>query len=311
MKKLLKSALTTPYRLVLLACVVLAGWSLWSAGIFEGTIASDIRTASVYADASYGLDIPAAERAIGNRRLAVIFLNTSDGGVASQTCKDLDRAADGVLLVIMYRDGTDLQDYGCSLLPGAADDANFGNSFVAESEIGNGTDGFAARPLDAVKILATQYDSLARADIVPHDARVIRSSAPRYLLAFIALAAVIAGAALIYFVARRAGRLVADAEDTEVATRDAHVALNARMAGIATRILQLDDRYAVLRKKFGDASATAAPADATRFMSDYRAVAVEYTRVAALVGAEKGDVASSLTDRVGSLADRVDALNTG
>ncbi|MDQ2846234.1 MAG: hypothetical protein M3Y77_07775 [Actinomycetota bacterium] len=288
------------------------GWLVVVVGRhFPGAIADDIRTSSVYADASYGLDIAAAERAIGNRRLAVVFLNTSDGGVASHTCKDLDKAADGVLLVIMYRDGTDLNAYGCSLLPGAGNDANFGNSYVAESEIGSGTDGFAARPLDAVKILVTQYDSLARADIVPHDARVIHPSAPRYLLAFIALAAVIGGAALIYFVARRAGRAVSDAEDSEIGTRDAHIALNARMAGIAALILRLDNRYALLRKKFGDATAAGAPADDSRFMSDYRSVAVEYTKVAALVGAEKGDVPSELADRVGSLADRVDALGVG
>lgn len=146
---------------------------------------------------------------------------------------------------------------------------------------------------------------------MPHDARVIHSSAPRYLLAFIALAAVIVGAALVYFVARRAGRAVADAEDAEVVTRDTHIELNARMAGIAALILRLGDRYAVLRKKFGDASTTAAPTDVSRFMSDYRSVAVDYTRVATLVGAEKGDVSTTLADRVGSLADRVDALNAG
>lgn len=303
-------SLTAPYRWVLVGCLVLAGWLLWTAGPFDSAMAKDLRTSSVYADGSFQLDTAAAERAIGNRRLAVVFLDTNDSGRACQTCKDLNGPADGVLLAIVYREKAELTDYGCSLLPAAADE-NFGKSFVAETEIANGIAGFADQPLDAVKIMAVQYDALANAGIVPQDARVIYASAPRYLLALIALAAVFGGAGLIYFLGRRAGRTVADAEDAAAAANDQHVALNARLAGIAARILRLDNRYALLRKKFGDAATTTAPADISRFMSDYRSVAVEYTRVTALVGAEKGDVPSELADRVGSLADRVDALNTG
>ncbi len=93
-------------------------------------------------------------------------------------------------------------------------------------------------------------------------------------------------------------------------------------AGVGDLIFQLDYRYAVLRRKFSDVTATA-PAPVSRFMSDYRSAAVEYSRVAALVAAQQGDVpgrvphgqleddVGALADRVGSLADRVDALNAG
>lgn len=305
-KGLLGAALAVPYRFVLLACAVLGIWSLLAAHPFEGAMASDLRTSSVYADASFGLDTTAAERAIGNRRLAVAFLNVDDdGSQASQACKDLKSAADGVLLVVIYRDGDALANYGCSYLPGSEDE--FGKAFVAETKIASGIAGFAAQPLDAVKIMATTYDKLADADVVPKQARVIQVPAPRYLLAFIAFGAVIGGAALIYFLARRAGRAVSDERDEQVERHDDTVALNARLAGIAADILTMDERYAALRTKYGGHRPTTT-ADRT-FDVKYRKAAGDYAELAARAAAVgTHPVPVDLPERVERLAGQVESI---
>ncbi|WP_051266442.1 hypothetical protein [Nakamurella lactea] len=295
MRKLLASALTTSYRWVLVGCVLLAGWSLWTGGIFDSHVASTIRSSSVYADTSYQLDTAAAQRVIGNRRLAAVFLDTTDDEVAAQTCKDLKSAADGVLVVIVYSGDDGLQNYGCSLLPGADDDDGFGKAFVAESVIATGISGFADHPLDAVKTMAVKYDALANAGIVPQQARVIQASAPRYLLALIALVAVVGGAAVIYAVSRRAGRAVADATDISIGKHDDLVDVNATMAGIAGTILQVDGRFA-------------APADQpSSWFTRYRRLAADYATLAADVtdhadGKGHGTV-DSLSQRAVQLAE--------
>lgn len=300
MKRLLASTFSTPYRWVLICCLLLAGWALWSGGIFDSQLASTMRGSSVYADSAYHLDTAAAQQVIGNRRLAVVFLDTADSTIAADTCKDLHRAADGALVVIVYAKDGELKNYGCSLLPGAGDDKNFGKSFVAESEIATGISGFLDAPLDAVKTMAIKYDALAQAEIVPQDARVFQVSAPRYLLALTAIGAVIVGAALVYVSSRRAGRAIADSVDETIAEGDEQVDLNATMAGIAGTILQVDGRFSAP----GDESAG--------WLADYRKMATDYTALAADIArhAEEKDTepASALVSRASALAERAAAL---
>lgn len=297
MRKFFASAFTTTYRWVLVGCVVLAGWLLWSGGIFDGQVASTIRSSSVYADASYHLDTVAAQRVVGNRRLAVVFLDTTDGQVAAQTCKDLHRAADGVLVVVVYHGDDGLENYGCALYPDADDD-NFGKAYVSEAQIATGISGFADDPLTAVKVMAVKYDALAHAGVAPQEARVIQASAPRYLLALIALAAVIVGAAVLYVISRRAGRAIADVTDESVATADQLAAVNATMAGTAATILQVDGQYS-------------APAnESAAWLADYRRLAADYAALSAEITRSGGDhsAVDVLQQRADALAEHADAL---
>ncbi|WP_189082962.1 hypothetical protein, partial [Mangrovihabitans endophyticus] len=194
----------TPYGLGVLGCLMLAGWAAWSGGLLDGPVARQVRASSVYAAPGAGVDRAAAQRIIGNRRLAVLLL--APGGDVRARCDDAQRATKGLVVVALSPGGDGFDTYGCSRLPGG-DDENFGKSYVTEARITDGIDEFPDRPLEAVKVIVVNYDLLVRAGIVPDGARTVSPSLPRYLVAVAAVAAVLAGAAGVWAAGRRAARL--------------------------------------------------------------------------------------------------------
>jgi hypothetical protein len=276
----------SPFGLAVLACLMLAGWALWSGGILDGPIARQVRASSVYAAPGIGLDREAAERVLGNRRLVVIMLAPGTADLR-QGCDAARQAAKGTLVLVLSRDGDGYDTYGCALLPGV-DDENFGKAAVAETTIASGIDGFADRPLEALKVIAVSYDGLVKAGVVPDGARTISPSLPRYLIAAAAIAAVLLGAAGLYVAGRRAGRLAVAADERRAAAVDAGSAVSAAAAVLAQQIVELDGRYAAGGR--------------TTFDQQYRRLVGDY---AALLGdlTEDGDPAA-LARRVETLSDR-------
>jgi hypothetical protein len=282
--------LTTPFVLAVLGCLVLAGWAVWSGGVLDGTVARAVRTSSVYAAPGVGLDVPAAQQVIGNRRLVVVLLGP--GADLSGTCHKVERAASGTLVLLLDRDGDRYDTYGCSSLPDSGwNQKNFGKAMVAESDIADGIDEFVDRPLEAVKMIAVNYDQLVKAGIVPDDARTVSPSLPRYLVAIAAVAAVIAGSALLFAAGRRAGRIAAVRRDRRDRATASRTALSATAAVVAQQIIDLDRRFGKL--------------------TPYREVAAAYTRllddIAAADRREETDY-SALTERAEALSQRLRAL---
>ncbi|GAA2690315.1 MULTISPECIES: hypothetical protein [Actinosynnema] len=223
---------------VIAACLALAGWAVWSGGLFDGPAARQVAQSSVYAAPGVELDQEAAERIIGNRRLVVVFLEPEadlrDG------CDALERAADGTVVLLLSKEGGEYASYGCALLPGRGEE-NFGRAFVAELAIRRGVHQFADRPLEALKIVAVNYDQLVRAGTVPDGGRVLSPSLPRYLLAAAALLAVLVGAAALYLLGRRAGGAAVRRQARAEGVRDARARLSAATGELAQRIIALDD----------------------------------------------------------------------
>ncbi|GAA2633423.1 hypothetical protein GCM10010399_77370 [Dactylosporangium fulvum] len=277
----LRRTLPTPFGFAVLGCLVLAGWALWTGGLFDGPIARHVRTSSVYAAPGTGLDTAAAERIIGNRRLIVILLEP--GADLRDGCDAVRHAASGTLVLLMRRDddGDGFDTYGCSMLPGH-DDENFGRAFVAETSVGSGVDPFADRPLDAIKVIAVNYDRLAKADMVPTDARTISPSLPRYLVAIAAVGAVIVGTAVLYGGARRAGRFAVARRDRLDRATDSRTVLSAATAVVAQQIIDLDARYAAAVRRTAAATRRTAKrrsrgTDTPDFAARYRKLTSEYT----------------------------------
>jgi hypothetical protein len=237
--------LRNPFGLAVLACLILAGWALWSGGILDGPIARQVRTSSVYAAPGTGLDRAAAEQAVGNRRLVVILVKP--GADLSSTCHGIGRAAQGTLVLVLSRKTDGFDTYGCASFGG-----DFGQSFVSEQMISQGIDGFADRPLAAVKVVAVNYDLLVKAGTVPDGARTISPSLPRYLVAIAALAAVLLGSAFVYLGGRRAGRAAAAREARRAVAADDRSRAGAAVGVLAQRILDLDakPRSAASQRKF-------------------------------------------------------------
>ncbi|GAA3902307.1 hypothetical protein [Actinoplanes auranticolor] len=240
----------TPFGLAVVACLILAGWALWSGGILDGAIARQVRSSSVYAAPGIELDRPAAQRVIGNRRLVVIMLAPGTDDLR-QGCDAARQAAKGTLVLVLSRQDDEYDTYGCALLPGVADE-NFGKAAVAETTIGSGIDGFADRPLEALKVVAVNYDGLVKAGVVPDGARTISPSLPRYLIAAAAIAAVLLGAAALYLAGRRAGRLAVAEGERRAAAVDAGNATSAAAAVLAQQIVDLDGRSPRGRQKTFD-----------------------------------------------------------
>ncbi|UQU67889.1 hypothetical protein COUCH_17115 [Couchioplanes caeruleus] len=281
--------LATPFGLAVLACLALAGWALWSGGVLDGTVARDVRTSSVYAAPGTGLDEAAAERVVGNRRLVVLLLEP--GADLRQGCDRVRHAADGTLVLVLARDGDEYEQYGCALLPGVGDE-NFGRAFVAETTIGRGVDQFPDRPLDALKVVVVNYDTLVRSGTVPDGARTISPSLPRYLVAAAAVLAVLLGSAVVFAAGRRAGRLAADRRSRLAEAGDARTALSAAAAVLAQQIIDLDARdheSGAFRRRF------------RRLVSDYTALLDE-------LAAADERTAGSLTERVEALSARARRL---
>jgi hypothetical protein len=280
--------LRTPFGLAVVALLILAGWATWTAGIFDGPLARQVRVNSVYTAPGVDLDREAAERIIGNRRLVVVFLEP--GADLADACDDTDGAADGTIVLLLSRDDDEFDQYGCSHFPGG-DDENFGKAFVAETTIGNGADEFVDQPLEALKVIAVNYDGLVKAGIVPDGARTISPSLPRYLIAGAAIIAVVGGALAVYVGGRRFGRLAAAHREERDSASDVRGSLNASAAVLAAKIIELDRRY---------------PKAGKDFRREYRMLSADYTELVADLTAE--DLDPGLAKRVAALTDRASDL---
>lgn len=287
----MKRFLGTPFGLAVVALLVLAGWAMWTAGIFDGPVAREVRSSSVYVAPGLDVDEAAAEKIIGNRRLVVVFLDR--GADLREGCDDTGGAADGTLVLLLSPGDGEFETYGCAHFPGD-DDENFGKAFVAETRIAGGADQFTDRPLEALKVIAVNYDSLVKAGIVPDGARTISPSLPRYLIAVAALAGVVGGAVTMWLVGRRAGRLAAGHRVERDAAADARGSLNAKAAVLAKQIIDLDGRY---------------PRGDNAFRRTYRQLAADYAELAGdltdgEVEPELGAKVDALTTRARDLAEK-------
>jgi hypothetical protein len=278
----LRRFVVTPFGLAVVGLLVLAGWAVWTAGIFDSGLARQVRVSSVYVAPGVGLDEGAAAKVVGNRRLVVVFLG-SDADL-SEACHDVADAAYGTLVILFQRGDGELEHYGCSQFPGSdIDGENFGKAFTAETAIASGADEFVDRPLEAVKVVAVNYDGLVRAGIVPDGARTIEPSAPRYLLAGAAVLAVVGGAVTVFLVGRRVGGLAVAHRDEHESISDARASLNAKAAVLAQQIIELDRRVPD---------------------GEHRRLAAEYAELAGDLAVEESD--RELTDS--ALAARIDVL---
>ncbi|MER7003827.1 hypothetical protein ABT297_12390 [Dactylosporangium sp. NPDC000555] len=311
--------LITPFGLGVLGCLVLAGWALWSGGVLDGPVARKVRSASVYAAPGVGLDVPAAERVIGNRRLVVLLMRP--GADLREACHDVQRAASGTLVLAMSRKDDSYDTYGCSLLSGASD-KYFGKAFVAETTISYGIHPFADRPLEAIKVIAVNYDRLAKAGMVPTEARTISPSLPRYLVAAAAVGSVLVGSAVLYFAARRGGRLAAARRERRDRATDSRTVLSAATAAVAQQIIDLDARYAAAVRRAvavraagnprrGGGRTRNAPKDTSGFAVRYRELAAEYSGLLDDIAAadRRGEKDfTRFTDRAEALSKRLHSL---
>lgn len=276
--------LTTPFGAATLGLLILAGWAAWTAGIFDGPLARDVRTSSVYAAPGVELDQAAAERVIGNRRLVVAFLDRDAN--LDEACDDTSDAAAGTLVVLFTPAGDEFEHYGCAqFADDDVDGENFGKAFAAETVAPRGADQFLDRPLEAVKVVAVNYDTLVKSGTVPDGARTIEPSAPRYLLAAVAVLAVVGGAVTVFLAGRRVGRLAARHQATGEAASDARASRGAKAAALARQIIDLDRRAA---------------------KDDYRALAADYAELAADLIAE--DLDPGLDERIEQLSERAGEL---
>lgn len=286
----------TPFGLAVTGLLILAGWALWSGGILDGPAARQVRSSSVYAAPGVDLDQAAAERVIGNRRLVVLILAPGTEHLRDG-CDDVRQAAKGTLVLVLSRQDDEFDNYGCALLPGVRDE-NFGRAAVAETTIASGIDTFADRPLEALKVVAVNYDALVKAKIVPDGARTISPSLPRYLIAAAAVAAVLLGAATLWVVGRRAGRLATAKGDRREAATDERSVLSAAATVLAQQIIDLDRRY-----RPAIAPATGRGRSRQKgFDRQYRQLTSDYTKLLAELGT--GVETAELSARVEALSKR-------
>jgi hypothetical protein len=234
--------LTSQFGVATLGLLVLAGWAAWTAGVFDGPMARQVRSSSIYAAPDIKLDQAAAEKVIGNRRLVVVFLDRDAN--LDEACDDLDDAAAGTLVMLFKPADGEFEHYGCAQFYDGdiadADSETFGKAMAMESIAPEGADQFLDRPLEAVKIVAVNYDRLVRAGTVPDGARTISPSAPRYVLAAAAVLTVVGGAVTVFLAGRRIGRLAARHQREDES--DARASLNAKAAVLARHIIELDRR---------------------------------------------------------------------
>ncbi|SDT32244.1 hypothetical protein [Actinoplanes derwentensis] len=231
-----RRVLTAPFTWASVACLILAGWSLWTGGVFEGPIARQVRTSSVYAVPSVGLDVAAAERIIGNRRLIVVFAepDTPDPGLI---CDALDRAADGTMVMVLRSQPDGWKRYGCAMFDGG------GELMAMEGTLGVGIQQFGDDPLATIKVVVVNYDRIVRAGYLSDGPRTISPYLPRYLMAGAAVLAVLFGSLLIWLGGRRAGRVAMDRRERRDSATDGRVAVSAAAAVVAQQIIDLDSRY--------------------------------------------------------------------
>lgn len=234
---------TGPFRAAVLACLLLIGWAAWAGGIFDDDLGRQVRTSSFYASPSLDVDQAEAERIIGNRRLVVVLLEP--GADLREGCQSTSGAAEGNLVLLLSPNGDGYDTYGCAHFP-EDDGDNFGKAFVAESVISRGVDQFADAPLDALKVVVVNYDTLVRGGAVPDGSRTVNPPLGRYLAAAAALVAVLAGTAVAYLSAQRAGRTAVRRREQREALGDARSTLSAASAVLAQQIIDLDGHFAAL-----------------------------------------------------------------
>lgn len=264
--------LTTRFGLATAACLVLAGWALWSAGILDGPAARQVRSASSWIAPTFGVDPVEAGSIIGNRRMVVIMREDTEER-AGDVCDDVRRAADGTVILVLTRSDGEFSSFGCATM--YSSDEDIGKAAVVETVMGQGVDEFADRPLEALKIAAVNYDQLVKLDRLPDGARTISPSLPQYLLAVAALVAVVLGAAGTWVAGRRAGRATAIRREERQDRDDLRSRISAGMAEIAQDVIDLDARYAV---GAGRTTSTGKLRRADRsFDRDYRRLVVDYT----------------------------------
>ena len=283
-----KKFVATPFGLAAVALLVLAGWATWTAGIFDGPVAKEVRSSSVYVAPGLDVDKAAAEKIIGNRKLVVVFLDR--GADLAEGCDDTSSAAAGTLVLLLSPGDGEFDHYGCAHFAG---DDDFGKAFVAEMRIAGGADQFTDRPLEALKVIAVNYDSLVKGGAVPDGARTISPSLPRYLVAAAALAGVVGGAVTMWVVGRRAGRLAQDHRAERDAASDARSSLNAKAAVLAKQIIDLDGRY---------------PRADKTFRRKYEELAAEYAELA--TDLTDGEVQPELRAKVATLTHRARELTS-
>ena len=292
----------TAYGAAVAVCLILAGWALWTGGVFDTKIAAQVRSSSVYADDTLGLDQTAAEKIIGNRRLVVILLSPGSQQDLGDVCDDVRGAADGTLVLILQAEDEEFDSYGCALFP-EAEDENFGKAFVAESLIGQGIDGFVDAPLDALKVIAVNYDRLVRSGAVLDGARTVSPSFPRFLLATIVVGAVIIGALILYTVSRRAGTAAARRQAVGRDLDDAQAELSAQTAVLAQQIIRLDSDIA--RSK-------AAPVQRQEIRSEFQQLAGEYAALTLRIAGNSRELSAAATvdamEQAAELSTRCEVL---
>ncbi len=273
----LRRLVGTPFGRAVLACLALAGWALWSGGILDGPIARQVRSSSVYVAPGIELDRAAAERIIGNRRLVVLLM--APGADLADACGRTEQAAQGTVVLAMSHAGEDWDTYGCSQLR-RRDDRDLGRAMVVETTISRGVDAFVDQPLEALKVVTINYDRLVKAGAIPDGARTISPSLPRYLLAGAAVGGVLAGATVLWFAGRRAGRLAAARQARRETHADSRSALTAAAATLAQQIVDLDQRYGRVANGRAGRAYLRLASDYTRLLDD----------VAIVEGADEGAV---------------------
>jgi hypothetical protein len=235
---------TTPFGIATLGLLVLAGWAAWTAGVFDGPVARQVRSSSVYVAPGIDLDQAAAEKVIGNRRLVVVFLDRNAD--LAEACDDLDDAAAGTLVMLFKPGDGEFDHYGCAQFYDGdiadADSDTFGKALAMENTAPEGADQFLTRPLDAAKIVAVNYDRLVKTGTVPDGARTIDPSTPRYILAVAAVLTVVGGAVTVFVAGRRLGRLAARHQEQDETVSDARASVNAKSVVLARHIIELDHR---------------------------------------------------------------------
>ncbi len=287
-------------------CVVLAGWGLWTGGAFDDDLQSDLRVSSVYVGDGTDIDEQAAERIVGNRRLVLAWL--PPGEDLAEACDELEAPAAGTVGLLLSPGDEEYDTYGCVQLEGA-DDEGFGAAFVAESQLPSGVDEFVDSPLDALKVVVVNYDSLVRAEIIPDGTRTIAAPLPRFLIAGGALAGVVLGASALFLVSRGAGRLAAARQERRAHAEDARTRLGAAAAVVAGRLLSLDAEYTRRKPRLNSKRQG-------EFAKQYGALAASYAEVLPEVHSTHDDESledlitkvEELGERCGKLAGSLKAI---